>query len=109
MAEDVRKKLASYQQETQSICQEYDQILQKRSNQRADYGQSEQFNLIKKAISMMPRLEDLIDIQVSYLETCAKEHSELSMKYQHESTQNKVSTSSSPSNTIHSNYEKRSA
>ena len=39
----------------------------------------------------MPRLEDLIDIQVNYLETCAKEHSELSMKYQHESTQNKVS------------------
>ena len=29
----------------------------------------------------MPRLEDLIDVQVNYLETCAKEHSELSMKY----------------------------
>ena len=29
----------------------------------------------------MPRLEDLVDIQVSYLESCAKEHSELSMKF----------------------------
>ena len=58
---------------------------------------------------MMPRLEDLIDIQVNYLETCAKEHSELSMKYQHESTQNKVSIPLSSSNPFHSNYAKRSA
>ena len=58
---------------------------------------------------MMPRLEDLIDIQVNYLETCAKEHSELSMKYQHESTQNKVSIPLSSSNSFLSNYAKRLA
>ena len=76
MAEDVRKKLASYQQETQSICQEYDQILQKRSNQRADYGQSEQFNLIKKAVSTITCLEDLVNLALTKLDSSGREVNE---------------------------------
>jgi len=56
----IRKKLGGFQQDVISICQEYDTIVAKQMKSRTDYLQSEQFNLIKKAVSTITCLEDLV-------------------------------------------------
>lgn len=56
-----------------SICQEYDQIVAKQVKSRTDYLQSEQFNLIKKAVSTITCLEDLVNISLNKMEGCGKE------------------------------------
>ena len=56
-----------------SICQEYDQIVTKSTKNRTDYQQSEQFNLIKKAVSTITCLEDLVNISLGKIDHCDAE------------------------------------
>ena len=56
-----------------SICQEYDAIVAKQVKARTDYLQSEQFNLIKKAVSTITCLEDLVQIALGKMDKSGKE------------------------------------
>ena len=56
-----------------AICQEYDAIVAKQVKSRTDYLQSEQFNLIKKAVSTITCLEDLVQISLQKMENSGKE------------------------------------
>ena len=56
-----------------SICQEYDKIVTKQSKSRTDFLQSEQFNLIKKAVSTITCLEDLVNVSLGKIDKCDSE------------------------------------
>ena len=59
-----------------AICQEYDSIQAKQVKSRVDYLQSEQFNLIKKAVSTITCLEDLVNLSLEKLDSSGKEVTE---------------------------------
>ena len=65
----IRKKLGQYQHDVLSICQEYDVIVQKSMKARVDYSSSEQFKLIKKAVSTITCLEDLVNISLKAMDS----------------------------------------
>lgn len=69
----MRKRLNQYQQDVISICQEYDAIVAKQTKSRTDYLQTEQFNLIKKAVSTITCLEDLVNVSLVKIEKCDAE------------------------------------
>ena len=72
-AQFVRKKLEKYQQDVIAICQEYDTIQAKQVKSRMDYAQSEQFNLVKKAVSAITSLEDLVNLALNKLDNSGRE------------------------------------
>ena len=72
-AEYIRKKLDKFQSDVIAICQEYDSIQAKQVKSRVDYLQSEQFNLIKKAVSTITCLEDLVNLSLEKLDSSGKE------------------------------------
>ena len=47
--------------------------MQKQVKSRTDYLQSEQFNLIKKAVSTITCLEDLVNVSLSKMDSTGKE------------------------------------
>ena len=59
-----------------AICQEYDSIQAKQVKSRVDYLQSEQFNLIKKAVSTITCLEDLVNLALTKLDSSGREVNE---------------------------------
>jgi len=74
-----------------AICQEYDQIVAKQVKARTDYLQSEQFNLIKKAVSTITCLEDLVQLSLVKMDDSGKEVQDALDKMHRANTQNEVS------------------